>query len=503
MLRVVLVKPSKYGADGYVERFRWGFMPNSTLPYMSSLTPGNLCGTTIETHCIDEYIHPDLSYLNLLERRDRVNTLVAFVGVQSHQFHRALDLAAYARRYGCHTIIGGPHVMTCDTKALHNSGVSFALAEAERIWNQILQDAIDGELQSVYGGDGRWADRLDPPIINAPSRSELRRHVVPILGLYPARGCPFSCTFCSVVKIAGRRIRSIPISTTIDSLKSAVAAGIRFVMITSDNFNKYPEAPDLLNTMISEKINVRFMVQCDTQISRQDDFIALMARAGCTHLFVGAESFNKEALKDVNKLQNRPDTYRNIVDLCKTYGIDSHFSNIVGFPTDSRASIDEHMDLLSELDPTWASFYILCPIPGTEQYDTFRKSGLIHETNLDRFDTTCLTWNHPNFTALELKQMLFHCYSRFYSVRHTLNAIRNIKVGGYSRLWEAGALAFSSLYQRCCAARKIHPMSGGIVKVRIDSDLDYRTLRQRAYGFDYAPLPDSLLSPLKVEPALG
>lgn len=32
-LRIVLLKPSKYAADGYVERFRRGFMPNSTVSY--------------------------------------------------------------------------------------------------------------------------------------------------------------------------------------------------------------------------------------------------------------------------------------------------------------------------------------------------------------------------------------------------------------------------------------------------------------------------------------
>src|SRR5712692_9092380 len=60
-LRVVLVKPSKYAADGAVERFRRGFMPNSTLPYLASLTPA-----AYEVHAIDEYVETDLAYLDLL-----------------------------------------------------------------------------------------------------------------------------------------------------------------------------------------------------------------------------------------------------------------------------------------------------------------------------------------------------------------------------------------------------------------------------------------------------
>src|SRR2546422_9947184 len=151
MLRVVIIKPSKYGLSGYVERFRRGFMPNSTVPYIRSMTPTSIDGVQIETHAIDEYVQTDLSYLDLLRKPEKP-TLLAVVGVQSHQFQRAVDLAAFARANGVqHCVIGGPHPMTCDTSMLHNRGVSFALAEAEIIWRQILSDAIQGELQPVYG----------------------------------------------------------------------------------------------------------------------------------------------------------------------------------------------------------------------------------------------------------------------------------------------------------------------------------------------------------------
>ena len=94
-LRVLILKPSKYGVDGLVERYRRGFMPNATIPYLRSMTPREIDGCSIETHMIDEYVQTDLSYLRQLERSDNP-TLLALAGVQSHQFQRALDLAAYA-----------------------------------------------------------------------------------------------------------------------------------------------------------------------------------------------------------------------------------------------------------------------------------------------------------------------------------------------------------------------------------------------------------------------
>jgi hypothetical protein len=495
-LRVVILKPSKYMADGFVERFRWGFMPNSTVPYMRSMTPSVVGDTSVEVHTVDEYVHTDLHYLSLLDRLQGCRTLLVLVGVQSHQFHRALDLAAYARRRGCMAVIGGPHVMTCDTSMLHGRGVSFAQAEAELVWSEILHDAVGGELQPVYGSDQRWQQEIEAPVIVPPSRKDLGRYVIPMLGMYPARGCPFRCNFCSVIKIAGRKIRSQSIGTTLASLRAAKAAGVRTIMFTSDNFNKYPDAEALLTAMVDQRLGLDFFVQCDTQIARQEPLVSLLGRAGCFQMFVGVESFNRQTLLAAHKGQNRPETYHDIVRLCRKYGISSHFSNIIGFPQDTEREVYEHLQVLREMAPTWASFYILCPIPGTEQYDDFMAQGLITETNLDRFDTTCLTWRHPCLSRERLSELLFDCYRKFFSLRH---ALRNVKdeVSFRSRgvlARSAGNLAMS-LFSRYCAWRRTHPMSGGIRRVRLDNVADFLSLRREAFGFELAPLPQSLQLP--------
>lgn len=493
-LRVVILKPSKYAVDGYVERFRWGFMPNGTVPHVRSMTPAELSGTSLEVHAIDEYVHTELGYLSLLRRLRGGRTLLALVGVQSHQLHRALDLAAFALRHGCLAVIGGPHAMTCDTADLQGRGVSFAQAEAELIWSEILADAAAGELKPVYGREQRWQQELEATAILPPRRRDLTRYVVPMLGLYPARGCPFLCNFCSVIKIAGRRIRSQSIATTMASLRAAKAAGVRLIMFTSDNFNKYPEAEALLAAMIEERLKLPFFVQCDTQIARQEGLVERLARAGCFQIFVGVESFNRRTLLAAKKGQNRPETYRDIVRLCRAHGISSHFSNIIGFPDQTERDVHHHMEVLRGLSPTCASFYILCPIPGTEQYDDFMAAGLVTEKNLDRFDTTCLTWRHPFFSPRQLSESLFACYRTFYSSRHTLQNLRDDLScrAGKARLTEMAKSVGMWLFNRYCAWRRTHPMSGGMARVRQDGVRDFMSLRQKTFGHELAPLPRSL-----------
>jgi len=491
MLRVVIIKPSKYRVNGYVERFRRGFMPNSTVPYIRSMTPHSVDGVAIETYAIDEYVQTDLEYLDLL-RSPQEPTLLALVGVQSHQFQRALDLSAFGRANGVrHCVIGGPHPMTCDTSLLQNRGVSFALAEAELVWARILRDAIRGELQPAYGGDRRWAEELNPPVLVPPSKRDLRRYIVEMLGIYPARGCPFTCNFCSVIKIAGRHIRGQSIRTTIESLRNAKAAGVRRIMFTSDNFNKYAEAKDLLEQMIEENVQIPFFVQCDTQIAQQEELVRLLARAGCREIFVGVESFSRKTLLAAHKTQNHPLTYADIVRLCRKNGIVSHFSNIIGFPDDTVRSIHEHLDVLRGVSPDVASFYILCPIPGTEQYDDFLAAGYITEPNLDRFDGTTSTWRHPNLSASELQDLLFFCYRRFYSAAHIVGtAMKSIRFDSIS--WLVLNVGLLPLFNRFAAAKRTHPMSGGISRVCADTVSDYSELRRNQFGLEQVPLPKSL-----------
>jgi len=311
-----------------------------------------------------------------------------------------------------------------------------------------------------------------------------------MLGIYPARGCPFNCNFCSVIKIAGHQIRSQSVQTTIESLRNAKAAGVWLVMFTSDNFNKYPEAKQLLEQMIAEDVRIPFFAQCDTQIAKQEDLVELMGRAGCFEMFVGVESFSRKTLLAAHKTQNYPSTYSDIVGLCRKYGIVSHFSNMIGFPEDTAKSIHEHLDILLGLHPDIASFYILCPVPGTEQYDDFLAAGIITEPNLDRFDATTTTWHHPNLSNKELEDLLFFCYRRFYSTRRligsTLNSLRSNRA--LNRFLYLG----QPIFNRFAAERRTHPMSGGIGRVFRDRSTDYLYLRRKRFGISLAPLPASL-----------
>jgi radical SAM superfamily enzyme YgiQ (UPF0313 family) len=310
-----------------------------------------------------------------------------------------------------------------------------------------------------------------------------------MVGVYPARGCPFTCNFCSVIKIAGRQIRSQDIDVTINSLRALKRAGVQLVMFTSDNFNKYPQAPELMERMIEENLRIPFFVQCDVQVAGNLQFIELLRRAGCFQMFVGVESFHRKNLIAAHKAQNHPEVYGEIVRHCRANGIVTHFSNIIGFPGQSTEDIHEHVDVLQAVDPDVASFYILTPVPGTEQYEDFLSAGLITEKNLDRFDATSTTWTHDRIPSAKLQSLLFDCYRRFYSARRIARLF--IQTLGRRDVSVLPGLGYP-IFSRYCAWHRMHPMSGGIGRVRLDHLDDYLPLRRARYGLDIVPLPHNL-----------
>ena len=130
------------------------------------------------------------------------------------------------------------------------------------------------------------------------------------------------------------------------------------------------------------------------------------------------------------------------------------------------------------------SFYVLCPIPGTEQYDEFHGRGVGHGGQPRPVRHDVLDWRHPNFSREQLAGLLFRCYRKFYSSGH---AVRNWMHLGRRRnrvVVEAVGITATSLFNQYCAWRRTHPMSGGVVRVRRDRVDDYLALRKEAFGFE-------------------
>ncbi len=439
-LRVVLVKPSKYDDEGYVIRHFRGVLPSNTLACLYSLTEDlkirKSLGENVE---IEASVLDDSVQKIPVDRIIRSNhppvkrTLVALVGVQSNQFPRAADLARRFRQGGVQVVIGGFHVsgslslsgdVPAEIRELIDLGVSVVKGEVEETWGNILQDALNDGLRPIYDFLESRPDLYDKPVPRT-HRRYFKRFITKKEGTIDCgRGCPFNCSFCTIINVQGRKMRF----RSVDMLAKAMREnyhghGIDFYFFTDDNFARNAAWREIFEMLISlrtkERIRIGFSCQVDTQSYKIPDFVDMAGRAGCTQVFIGMESINPKNLKAAGKAQNHVQDYKEMVATWHRAKIATHIAYIIGFPFDTPQSVHEDVELLKqELRAEQASFFMLMPLPGSRDHVRMVADGDYIDPDLNKYDASHETMQHPNFEPGEWYLAYRKAWRSFYSFEY-------------------------------------------------------------------------------------
>ncbi len=145
--------------------------------------------------------------------------LVCLVGVQTNQFPRAMDMAKTFRSDGITVIMGGFHTSGTinmlsdqepDIQELYREGICIVSGEVEGKWEGILADYLNGQLKPLYSFAQDLQNLVD--IEDAPlprtSAKTMKHFAYPSFATADtSRGCPFACTFCTIINVQGRKMR--------------------------------------------------------------------------------------------------------------------------------------------------------------------------------------------------------------------------------------------------------------------------------------------------------
>jgi len=436
-IRVVLIKPSKYDDEGYVIRHFRGVLPSNTLACLSSLTHEvarrELLGRDVELtlDLYDDTVEKiPFNRIIRLHRPPQRRTIIALVGVQSNQFPRAVELARRFRAAGLQVLIGGFHVsgvlalapdIPRDIQELIDIGVSVVKGEVEDTWGDLLQDASQDRLKPVYDFLDSKPDLYAKPIPMI-HRRYLKKFVTSNFGTIDcSRGCPFNCSFCSIINVQGRRMRVRSAEAVAHAISENYRQhGIHFYFFTDDNFARNNCWRGVFNKLVQlreeEHIPIQFMIQVDTQSHKIPDFVALAARAGCTQVFIGMESINPRNLKAAGKNQNNVEEYKNLIAAWHRAKIATHVAYILGFPYDTPESVQQDVRCLQkDLKVEQASFFMLTPIPGSYDHSRMVRDGEYMDPDMNSYDSFHETMRHPNFKPGELRSSYKEAWKAFYS----------------------------------------------------------------------------------------
>ena len=482
----MLVKPSHYDDDGYVIQWYRSAIPSNSLAAVygiaKELADSHVLGegTDIDIHAFDE--------TNSRISIDRIGRLVRsadagmvmMVGVQSNQVPRTLDLSRPLRERGIQVGIGGFHMsgvismLGGDDDALRKAqamGISIFAGEAEGRLGEVLRDADKGALKPMYDfmNDLPGIEGAPIPLLKS---ERVRRTAGAVTSFDAGRGCPYQCSFCTIINVQGRKSRRRSPDDIEEIVRVNVAQGLHRFFITDDNFARNKDWEAILDRLIHlrevEKMEFSLIIQVDTLCHKLPNFIDKCRRAGVRRVFIGLENINPANLMSAKKRQNKITEYRRMLLAWKRAGIITYAGYILGFPNDTVESIAHDIEVIKrELPVDLLEFFYLTPLPGSEDHQRLFKAGVPMDADLNRYDLYHITTAHPKMTRQEWAHAYEMAWKNYYTPEHVETILRRAVA---TRASGGNTLFLVTWFKGCTQIENVHPLEGGFLRMKFRRD---------------------------------
>jgi len=395
----------------YIPRYRFGheidFVPPITGIHLAALTP--------EKYSV-RVIHQQIEPVDLETDADII-AISFFSGFAPAAYQLALEF----KKRGRTVIAGGPHVTyNIEESLLYFDSV--VAGEADETWPVLLEDFELGKLKKKYEGGPSTLRNLPAPRYDLLPSGFFIKKVI-----QATRGCPFSCSFCTVPSL-NPGFRKRPVA---DVLRDASYDRFphwwqrKIVWFWDDNLTidrKYIR--ELLPEL--SKLNKWWLTQASIDIAKDPELLRLMRKSGCIGVFLGIESFSKESLAEANKSQNRAAELKNAVSEIRKMGIAVMAGFISGFDHDTPQSIVEMADHLMHAGVDVPFLSIMTPFRGTPVYEKLQMEDRILDRSWSYYNGYNVVFTPEKMTSEEL--LLAHralwkkSFSPLYSFRRILRA---------------------------------------------------------------------------------
>ncbi|MDV4157009.1 radical SAM protein [Rhizobium brockwellii] len=485
--QLILIKPSHYDDDGYVIRWWRAMIPSNSLAALYGIAAEcaerKVLGddTAIDITVIDETnTRIDVAGLLAQFRRHDNFGMISLVGVQTNQYPRALDIARPFRDAGLPVSIGGFHVSGClsmlDGKAVgldacRDMGISMFAGEAEGRLDMVLRDAAAGELKPLYNFMNDLPGIGGTPVPFLP-KDNIQRTLGLSTSFDAGRGCPYQCSFCTIINVQGRKSRFRSADDVEKLVRMNWAQGIHKFFITDDNFARNKDWEAIFDRLIELKerdgIPLGLMIQVDTLCHKIPNFIEKSRRAGVTRVFIGLENVNPDNLTAAKKNQNKITEYRKMLLAWKAQGIMTLAGYILGFPADTPESIRRDIAIIQEELPLDViEFFILTPLPGSEDHQVLWKKGIEMDADLNIYDVEHVCTAHPKMSKQEWEDIYHEAWALYYSPDHMKTLLRRAVATGVPL---ARLVKVLVSFATTVPLENVHPLQSGLLRLKTPSE---------------------------------
>jgi hypothetical protein len=391
-----------------------------------------------------------------------------------------MDIARRFREADIPVVIGGFHVsgllatipdMPSDLRAALDHGCTLFAGEAEGRFDDILQGAATRTLKPIYNymNDLPGLESVPTPFLPRDTIARVYEHYA---SFDAGRGCPFQCSFCTIINVQGRKSRRRTPDDVEEIVRRHWAHGVKRFFITDDNFARNKDWEPIFDRLIQirerNNIDLRLIIQVDTACHKIPNFIEKAARAGVRKVFIGLENINPDNLLGAKKRQNKITDYRTMILAWKHAGAIVYAGYILGFPNDTPESILQDIEIIKkELPLDILEFFFLTPLPGSEDHKVLWQKGIWMDPDMNKYDLEHVTTGHARMTD-EWQKVYRQAWSTYYTPEHLLTILHRSQAlgrGGMTRL-----MSILYIFSAAVPVEGVHPLQAGFLRLKYRRD---------------------------------
>ena len=385
MADIVLINPRFTASYWGLEHALPLMGKKANLPPAGLLLLAALTGDEHTVTIIDENVAP--IDFNRCAQAD----LVGLTGmiVQRHRMH---EILTELKARGVVTAVGGPWVSVEEEYFGPLADFVF-VGEAEETWPRFLEDWGNGQPAKRY----EQADRTDMSSVPPPRLDLIDLKDYAFGSVQFTRGCPFTCEFCDIIVIFGRRPRLKTASQVVIELEALRRHNAEVVFIVDDNLIGNKKAikavlRDVIDWQCRNNYPLTFFTEASIDLADDDEMMALLVAANVIHVFVGIETPNAASLKETKKLQNirKGGTLVEKVHRIQEAGLEVWSGMMLGFDNDDESIFDAQRNFITDARIVSSMIGMVYAIPSTPLHARLKKENRLDLSDDPAFGTNVI-----------------------------------------------------------------------------------------------------------------
>ena len=402
MPKILFIQPTQYGVDKKLCKQKKIHLPGLVFPLLAAMTPENW-DVELDLEVVDD--------INFDSDADIIG-----IGTMGYTIYRGIEIASEFRRRGKLVVMGGYMASMVVNQVLEYVD-SVIVGDAEKSYPQLLTDFESGKpIRKIYNIPiddlaglpvPKYELLLDKPIGN-------------MLPVQAGRGCPQTCSFCSIACMYKGKYLARPIDEVIRDIRVVKDLGFRRFYLIDDNIVSNPLYLETLCKEI-EPLNMTWASQCSLHLAKNTKLLEAVRRSGANMMSFGIESITQEGLDKLGKSWLKVNEHKKLVSRITKAGIMVSAEMMLGTDSDTEESIRATYDFIQQSRIPIPRFYILTPPPGSALYDQYKSEGRLVTEDLEKYDGSQCVHKPAKISPEKLTEMYWWLYQKVFSFKNILH----------------------------------------------------------------------------------